>query len=108
MNKNIDQVISKDRLYNLLVRGRKVTQARLKKHGKFSVESMILKTYSEVTEVQSALRNADKRNFLEENCDVIFCALTNLHLIEFTDDEITAGLEECMQKLEKRIGLRDY
>lgn len=100
--------LGEDRLYNLLIRGREVTKAYLKKGHKMSIEGQIARIHEEVSETYRAFRNGDRENLLEEASDIVFATITLLDLLEIPHDEFTQAMEQKLELLEKRSGVKDW
>lgn len=92
----------------LLERGRRVTEA-MQKEKIMTPDKQILKMFEEVGEVLKAKTNLE---ILEECCDVIYSALTLMHVQGYADYAIKEALNSTMGKIERRAGIkkefRDY
>ena len=81
----------------------------MKHGGKWSINEQINHTHSEVSELYESLRSTrlgdhSHEHVLEEICDVIYSALTNAHILNYTDEEILEGLVKTLRKIQKRVG----
>lgn len=83
----------------MLIRGRKVTNAHIKHKGEWCLSTQLLKIFEEVGELQKA---ETVENALDEGCDIIYSVITFFHLARFDDISIQDTLEKTMQKIENR------
>jgi len=90
----------------LLAELRRVTETHFKKSGKWTVWEQIGHTHSEVSELWERLRQNTTPVFqLIEIWDIVFSAITNAHVLEYTDDQLFGGLALTLDKIRERVGL---
>ena len=94
-------------LRDFLVRCEKVTEEHdkhlLKPDLDMKIPLQILKIFEEIGEVQRALLQGDAKQAKEECCDVILTAITMMHKLDSTPDNIMVDLELTLQKCENRV-----
>ena len=92
-----------------LKRCRDITTAFEKRNGKsWLISEQLLHVYSEVAEIQKALRNGDKTNLLEECCDTILTVITIFDMLGTPYERIQEMMEYTLNKVETRAGLVQY
>ena len=102
-----DTVVSEISVEYWLYRCRKVTDGHITKSGEWSLNDQIAHAHSEVSEVYQAIRHGETTTrVLEEICDSIYASLTMAHTAGFTDAEIMCAMEETLQKIENRVGIK--
>lgn len=89
---------------NWLKELRKNSDFYFKKFGKWDLNTQLLHTHSEVSELYEGLRKGrGHENFLEEIWDIVFSALTNAHVVGFSDKQILEAMNKCLDKVQIRI-----
>lgn len=93
-----------------LDRCRKITKAFIKKNDgiEWSLNEQLLHIYSEVGEVQRAMRNGSISNLHEELCDVILTCITMFDQLGVSYEEIQKMMEYTLNKVETRCGIAKY
>ncbi len=91
-------------LYEILERGRRITEFFIDKNGEWDISYALLHIHSEVTEAYETVRNQKTReDFSEEMGDVFLTALEVCHIYGLGDKEIHNLIINALQKVEKRI-----
>jgi NTP pyrophosphatase (non-canonical NTP hydrolase) len=88
-----------------LERCRAITTAFEQRNGTWNLSNQLLHIYSEVGEIQKALRDGNKTNLLEECCDTILTTITIFDLLGIDKERILQIMELTLQKVELRAGL---
>jgi NTP pyrophosphatase (non-canonical NTP hydrolase) len=89
-----------------LLRCQRITEKFEKDTGKWRPSQQILKMYEEVGEVHQDMINANLDGLMRETCDVILSAITMFNLLQCTPEQIQEVMEETLQKVELRCGLK--
>jgi len=85
---------------------RRVSEAHFKRSGRWTVWEQIGHTHSEVSELWERLTQDTTPVFrLIEIWDIVFSAITNAHLLDYTDEQILGGLALTLNKIKHREGL---
>ena len=96
-----------DSILATLVRMRLVTEAHQAKKGKWTPEAQFLKIYEEVGEAHYSWKKQNPGwQTVQEVADIILASITQLQVLGCSDGEISWAIEDCLQKCEKRTGLR--
>ena len=92
------------------------------RHANHKLSSQLLHIHSEVTELyenlralnlveaetplrRNQLKEDERKKALIENWDIIYSAFTSMFLQNATDEEIMQGMEDCLIKIQKRVGI---
>ena len=108
---------------DLLDRARHVTGNYFDNGAKWTIDEQLNHVHSEVSELYQSRRKCPnckmpplsgdgahcihcnfnlREHRIDEICDIIFSSLTLGHLLQFRDDELLAGIEKCLLKIERR------
>lgn len=96
-----------DTICNLVLLTRPITtkheNQRFKK-GKqdWTIKDQIKKVQEECLEIIEADAQNDQKHFAEENLDLLFATITQLHKSHLTGTEIKFAVETCLAKFQKR------
>ena len=103
-----DTVVPEISVEYWLYRCRKVTEGHIEREGIWGLNDQIAHSNSEVSEVYQAKRhNEGNARILEEICDSVLSSITMAHVTGFTDSQVMQAMEETLQKIERRAGLRE-
>ena len=103
-----DSVVSEATFEYFLMRCRNVSEVYFKRWGIWSLGEQVAHVHSEVSEVYQAKRhNEGNARILEEICDSVLSSITMAHVTGFTDSQVMQAMEETLQKIERRAGLRE-
>jgi len=95
-----------DDVRSLLFQLRKVSEAHFKRCGGWSIHDQICHTHSEVSELYELIRKRHlptREEMLEEIWDVVFSAITNAHVLGFSDEELLQGMISTLRKIQSRV-----
>lgn len=93
-------------LYDILARGRTVTENYEKAFGNWSIGDQFDHIKDEVREFEHSLHFESLADQLEEGCDVIYTVITAFHQLNFSDEQIVKGLQKTLRKIERRCKQR--